>query len=155
MNEVDSKLREAGVSTQEAIELGKKNAKEAIEESTTVPTLRKLICDKMGYPLEKHIYITKDGYINSVYRIPGPKGTKEGVGAENKPVVIYNHGLTDCCASIIADTEDSLGIRLVNEGYDLWMNNNRGNRYSRDHQWLNPNKLEYWNFSFDQFAKYD
>lgn len=30
----------------------------------------------LGYPLEKHIYCTKDGYINAVQRIPGPKGAK-------------------------------------------------------------------------------
>jgi hypothetical protein len=42
----------------------------------------------------------------------------------------------DCCASIVADEEDSLGLRLVNHGFDLWMNNSRGNRYSRDHQWI-------------------
>ncbi len=27
----------------------------------------------MGYPLEKHIYTTEDGYMNTVYRIPGTK----------------------------------------------------------------------------------
>ena len=30
----------------------------------------------MGYPYEKHIYTTEDGYINTVMRIPGVKGTK-------------------------------------------------------------------------------
>ena len=39
----------------------------------------------------------------------------------------------DCCAAIVADEEESLGLRLVNHGFDLWMNNSRGNRYSRDH----------------------
>ena len=30
----------------------------------------------LGYPLERHVYSTKDGYINVVHRIPGKKGTK-------------------------------------------------------------------------------
>jgi hypothetical protein len=43
----------------------------------------------MGYPMEKYVYTTADGYINTVFRIPGPKGTKEGLGAQGKPVVLY------------------------------------------------------------------
>ena len=79
--------------------------------------------------------MTKDGYINSVYRIPGIKGSKEGQSLKSpeRPVIIFQHGLMDCCAAIVADEEESLGLRLVNHGFDLWMNISRGNRYSRDH----------------------
>ena len=40
-------------------------------------TIRRLVSEKFGYPLEMHHYYTKDGFINTVYRIPGVKGTKE------------------------------------------------------------------------------
>lgn len=63
--------------------------KKGVKETIQYPSLRRFISEKLGYPLEKHIYTTKDGYINSVYRIPGLKGTKEGLGAQGKPVVIY------------------------------------------------------------------
>lgn len=76
------------------------------------------------------MYVTKDGYINSLYRIPGRKGE---TNVKGKPVVLYQHGLVDSCASILASEEESLGLKLVNLGYDLWMNNSRGNRYSKDH----------------------
>ena len=78
-----------------------------------------------------------------------------------KPVVIYQHGLTDCCASILCDEHNSLGLRLVRAGYDLWLANSRGNRYSRDHQWIDVDyaKIEdrkaYWAFSFQQMAEFD
>ena len=131
-------------------------------------TLRKLVVDQLGYPLEKHTYRTQDGYINTLYRIPGPRGTAPGEGdrpgagdGAPKPVVLYQHGLCDSCVGCLCDEEDSLGLRLVNEGYDLWMNNSRGNRYSRDHSYLDPDErgadvpAEFWKFSFHELAIYD
>jgi hypothetical protein len=49
-----------------------------VKTDSKKPTLRRFIVENLGYPLEKHSYMTKDGYINSVYRIPGIKGSKEG-----------------------------------------------------------------------------
>lgn len=89
-------------------------------------------------------------------RIPGPKGSRYGPGAAAAgPVVIYQHGMLDCCAGIVCDGEDSLGLRLVNQGYDLWLPNSRGTRYSRAN--LDPEEDEgtYWEFSFQEMAKYD
>lgn len=53
--------------------------------------------------------------------------------------------------------EKSLGIKLVNQGYDLWMNNSRGNRYSRDHQTLDVDTdlKKYFDFSFSELGEYD
>ena len=72
--------------------------------------------NKLGYQFEKHIYPTEDGYINTVFRIPGKKDELNGeiAGQINKPVAIYQHGLLDCCASIISGEEKSLGLKLVN-----------------------------------------
>lgn len=104
-------------------------------DKTRKTTVRRFVTDKLGYPLEKHVYATDDGYLNTVYRIPGKKDSNPSLTEKNpnRPVVIYQHGLIDCCIGIIASEENSLGIRLVNAGFDLWLNNSRGNRYSRDH----------------------
>jgi len=53
------------------------NAKKSVEW----PTLKRFVTEKLGYPLEKHTYITEDGYINTVYRIPGKKFSKSKIGA--------------------------------------------------------------------------
>ena len=64
------------------------------------------------------MYTTKDGYINTVFRIPGVKGTKPGPRDKmydpNRPVVIYQHGLLDSCMSFVIAEEESMGLRLVN-----------------------------------------
>jgi len=45
---------------------------------------------------------------------------------------------------------------LASIGYDVWLTNIRGNKYSQEHVKLNPKKdYEFWTFSWDHFAKYD
>jgi lysosomal acid lipase/cholesteryl ester hydrolase len=67
----------------------------------------------------------------------------------------------DCGAGIICAEENSLGLRLVEAGFDLWLNNSRGNKYSRDHMTidLKSGKKEdvekYWEFSFTELGWYD
>lgn len=169
------KVQKHAEKAQDSIVSGVVKASGDIQEKVINPTivslrgatLRKLVVDKLGYPLEKHVYRTKDGYINTLYRIPGPRGTHPGEdkiktsGGDPKPVALYQHGLCDSCVGCLCDEENSLGIRLVNEGYDLWMNNSRGNRYSRDHSYLDPDERgpetsgEFWKFSFHELAIYD
>jgi hypothetical protein len=40
-------------------------------------TLNEMVTD-FGYPFEVHMYTTEDGYINTMHRICGPKGTTKG-----------------------------------------------------------------------------
>lgn len=131
-------------------------------QAIKIPTFQEFVRE-LGYPLEKHVYKTKDGCLNTVFRIPGKKGTKAAStgDAQQKPVVIYQHGLTDSCAGIICDEEKSIGLRLVEEGYDLWLNNSRCNKFSQDHQLIDLNnctkeeKESYYNISFDEMAEFD
>jgi len=50
-----------------------------------------------------------------------------------------------------------LGFILADNGYDVWINNTRGNRYSRNHVTLDPDhdKKQFWDYSFEEMAKYD
>ncbi len=50
----------------------------------------------------------------------------------------------------------SLAYIMANRGYDVWIGNNRGNKYSRNHIELDPNKdAQFWDFSFEEMGKYD
>ena len=46
------------------------------------------------YPVETHYVTTEDGYILTVFRIPGPRGESlETAKAGNKKVLLYQHGI--------------------------------------------------------------
>ena len=68
------------------------------------------------------------------------------------------HGLLDSSMTwVLNDSSKSLAFMLADLGYDVWLTNNRGTRYSREHQ-VFIEKMEnpkYWNFSFDDMAEYD
>lgn len=106
-----------------------------------------------GYVFEKHLITTEDGYINTYFRIQG-KGQSS---MESKPVIYCQHGLLDSADTFIVNDEDKApGLVLANSGYDVWVGNIRGNKYSREHTHLNPDRDDaYWQFSWQNMSKYD
>uniref|UniRef100_A0A1B0B8Z4 AB hydrolase-1 domain-containing protein n=1 Tax=Glossina palpalis gambiensis TaxID=67801 RepID=A0A1B0B8Z4_9MUSC len=115
--------------------------------------IRTLICKqkpklmrKYGYPSETHTVFTKDGYILEMHRIP-----KKGA----QPVLLM-HGILDTSATwVLMGPKSGLGYVLSDLGYDVWMGNARGNRYSKNHTSLNSDYVEFWDFTFHEMGKYD
>ena len=120
-----------------------------------------IICRDKGYPFETHKVLTEDGYWLTMFRIPGAKGeTREQAIKQNKPVIFLQHGILDSADTWIMNFEDSApAFLLANAGYDVWMGNTRGNKYSREHQTLSPDyqgdKEKFWDFGFEEMAEYD
>uniref|UniRef100_A0A2H8TPU1 Lipase 3 n=2 Tax=Melanaphis sacchari TaxID=742174 RepID=A0A2H8TPU1_9HEMI len=56
---------------------------------------------------------------------------------------------------LLRDKNLDLPSILVNNGYDVWLGNFRGNLYSKNHTHLNISDPEYWKFSIDEWAYYD
>lgn len=112
------------------------------------------LATKYGYAAETHKVTTKDGYILTVHRFTG---TKASPSPANKPAVLLQHGIVDTSASwVLGGPHQGLAYKLVDEGYDVWACNSRGNRYSREHVTLNADTDEtYWDFTFHQLGIFD
>lgn len=51
--------------------------------------------------------------------------------------------------------KDSLALHLVNKGYDLWLGNNRGNKYSKPADFKDLMPHIFYDFSFTEMGQYD
>lgn len=110
-----------------------------------------------GYPSETYTVQTIDGFLLDLHRIPhGRKGSQFSYRKNGKGVVYLQHALlSSACDWVLNFADDSLGFILADAGYDVWMGNSRGNTYSRKHATLKPDDLKFWDWSFDEMAKYD
>ena len=104
------------------------------------------------YPFESHKTTTEDGYVLTLFRLQA-KGTTITGG---KPVVFLQHGLNNGGLTWLSNGDkEGLAFELANQGFDVWIGNNRGTRYSRTHiKYLVTDKA-FWQYSFDELAKYD
>jgi len=106
-----------------------------------------------GYLVHEHVVRTRDGYLLSIHHIL-KKGASDFV---NRPVVYLHHGLlTNSELFVLGDTTSRcLPFRLIDEGYDVWLGNNRGNKYSQKHLKYSTKDDRFWDFSLDEFAIFD
>lgn len=100
---------------------------------------------KYGYSAERHVVKTQDGYILTMYRIPG-----------NSSTVFLMHGLCSSADDMVTPgPKSSIAYLLANQGYDVWLGNARGNKHCRKHEAISPKVPEFWNYSFDEIGRYD
>jgi len=70
--------------------------------------------------------------------------------------IYVQHGLLDSADSWVLNDEDKApALILANSGYDVWLGNVRGNKYSMEHVSLSTKKKEFWQFTFQNMSTYD
>lgn len=103
--------------------------------------------------MDRHYIKTYDGYILELHRL-----YRNGTFGElkSKSVVLGMHGMTSSSMEyIVMGPELGLGYYFVEKGYDVWLGNARGNKFSSKHETLHPNMTKYWEFSWDLIATID
>lgn len=104
-----------------------------------------------GYEVEAHTVQTRDGYMLRLHRILPI--TENSTTVRN---VILHHGLMGSSDDwLLLGPSKALPYLLTNAGYDVWLTNARGNKYSRFMISLSDNSSKFWNFSFHEMGTLD
>ena len=139
----------------------------------------KQIVEDAGFLFEKHTVVTSDGYILTVFRIPGMKNETKTINANaaantngtnstnsstekkpqfsDKPPIFMQHGWGDWAICWVIHRADlAPAFQAARAGYDVWLGNSRGTKESRRHEKYNPDtSKKYWEFSFVEMGLYD
>ena len=120
------------------------------------------ICALAGYVAEEHVLQTKDGYLLGLHRLAWRRGEEDtkvndGPGSIRKRVVYLHHGLlmNSEVWVCLTDAQRTLPFVLVERGFDVWLGNNRGNKYSKKSIHHSPTSAKFWDYSIDDFAWHD
>ena len=109
-----------------------------------------------GFMIQHYNVETDDGYILDLWRLNDAYDTLFPDELANRAPVIINPGL-GCDGTIFMNNNrtNSLAYMMFDEGFDIWIINNRGNVYSRKHKTLTTDSNEFWSFTMHEQAKYD
>lgn len=110
---------------------------------------------KYGYKFYSHEVTTEDGYQLALFQVH-----KGGTFVNSwAPAVLMQHGLASSADFWLKNGEASPALMLANQGFNVFLGNNRGNTYSRKHKSLDPDReedqKEFFDFSFYEMGKYD
>ncbi|OVA02048.1 AB-hydrolase lipase domain [Macleaya cordata] len=107
-----------------------------------------------GYPCSEHTAETKDGYMLGLQRVSSRTGDIKIKPAG--PPVLLQHGLFMAGdAWFLNSMEQSLGFILADQGFDVWVGNVRGTRWSHGHISLSEKDKEFWDWSWQELALFD
>ncbi|XP_011705086.1 PREDICTED: lipase 3-like, partial [Wasmannia auropunctata] len=102
------------------------------------------LVEQYGYSAEEHYVTTEDGYNLVIHRILEKPLSKD---QQERKVVFFQHGMS--CTSdtwILLGPGRDLAFLLVDQGYDVWLGNTRGNSYSKSHIKMSPRDKDFWQF---------
>ncbi|XP_031348640.1 lipase 3-like, partial [Photinus pyralis] len=117
---------------------------------------RHQLIQSYGYPIQVHEIVTEDGYILQTFRIP--YGKRTNTSKPRHPVLLVpGMGCTSIVYLAMGPDRGSIGFMLADEGFDVWLANCRGTKWSKKHKTLDPvrDKKLFFDFSFQEVGLYD
>ena len=127
----------------------------------------------LGLTAEHHEVQTIDGYVLGLQRLKRKVRTSTTSASvssstlfllsssspsssqSNKGAVLLLHGTLQDSESFLCSGSASLAAVLCYQGYDVWLGNNRGTKYSSYHETLEPDTHHYWDYCLDDLAQFD
>lgn len=88
-------------------------------------------------------------------RIPG---IKNHFDEKERPPIFFVHGFAETSDTwVLNHANNTPAFVAVNQGYDVWLGNSRGNKYSSGHLSLDPKEdaQKYWDFDWVEMGRYD
>ncbi|XP_061373881.1 triacylglycerol lipase 1 [Gastrolobium bilobum] len=122
------------------------------------PKERHSLCEELiipaGYPCSEYTIQTKDGFLLGLQRVSSSSPRLRA--GERVPPVLLLHGLFMAGdAWFLNNPEQSLGFILADHGFDVWVGNVRGTRWSHGHISLSEKNKHFWDWSWQELALYD
>lgn len=114
-----------------------------------------------GYSWEPYETTTDDGYILTTFRVTGNLNdpTPRIIDPDLKPLIIMAGYTCDSTCWVTADpawSDTPTPLALFDSGFDVWMANNRGTKYSQKHTTLNArDDPSYWFWTWQEMGQYD
>uniref|UniRef100_A0A2N9H2M4 Partial AB-hydrolase lipase domain-containing protein n=1 Tax=Fagus sylvatica TaxID=28930 RepID=A0A2N9H2M4_FAGSY len=127
-----------------------------------------------GYPCSEHTVETRDGYLLALQRVSSSTGN---ISKQGGPPVLLQHGLFLVNSLSLKEKkrkrkigmsrvkggdvwfldspEQSLGFILADHGFDVWVGNVRGTRWSHGHISLSEKDKDFWDWSWQELALHD
>ncbi|KAL9317249.1 hypothetical protein ACSQ67_013766 [Phaseolus vulgaris] len=120
------------------------------------PTLCQELIIPFGYPCSEYTTQTQDGFLLGLQRVSSSSSLRLRNRGERGPPVLLLHGLFMAGDAWFLNTPDqSLGFILADHGFDVWVGNVRGTRWSHGHISLSEKNKQFWDWSWQELALYD
>lgn len=102
--------------------------------------------------VNRYEVVTKDGFVLTMQRIIHP--FEPLVERKKRKPILLLHGLLQSSGSFCSGGKESLAYFFFQNGYDVWLGNNRCGFEPR-HLFLSPDDYEMWNWDIIDMAQYD
>ena len=122
----------------------------AYDDDAVAKPIDALVVDA-GFSISNHSTMTDDGCELTVFRVRDPR-----FGDAPLPPLLLQHGILDSAdAWTLNGANGSLAMLAAAAGFDVFLGNSRGNKYSSGRAQFAPHSKDYWLWSWDEMAKYD